>query len=185
MLADNYRSSFDTAGMRWGFPPCHRHRLCPNTVGAHASCLLLHISAEMQRPTSLGERAKQTQAAPSTPSSPKHGSLEVLGKLCMAATKRHPERHDAAAHTHTTALHFCILYTGAPRQRQLSTVCVASTTAVDCVPAHLCSPATEYPQTDGRPTPVIVSWGLRAARAFLFQPSWRRLTCLPSASLTL
>jgi hypothetical protein len=178
MVGDNYRSSFDTAGMRWGFPPCHRHRLCPNTVGAHASCLLLHISAEMQRPTRLGERAKQTQAK----------ALEGLGKLCMAATTRHPERYDAAAHTRTQ--HNgppCLLPAQVPpRQRRLlSTVCVATTTAVACVPAHLCSPATEYPQTDGRPTPVIVSWGLRAARAFLFQPSWRRLTCLPSASLTL
>jgi hypothetical protein len=145
MVGDNYRSSFDTAGMRWGFPPCHRHRLCPNTVGAHASCLLLHISAEMQRPTSLGERAKQTQAAPSTPSSPKHGSLEVLGKLCLAATKRHPERHDAAAHTRTQRPSIFASCIQVPRDNASSAPSAS----------HPPPPSTASPRTCARQQPSI------------------------------
>jgi hypothetical protein len=151
MLADNYRSSFDTAGMRWGFPPCHRHRLCPNTVGAHASCLLLHISAEMQRPTSLGECAKQTpsrpQASQAATSTAAWESLESFARqppnaISSYMMPRHRHTHNGPPFLHPVQV--------PPRRRHLlCTVCVAASTAVDCISTHLCSPATENPQTTG------------------------------------
>jgi hypothetical protein len=162
MVGDNYRSSFDTAGMRWGFPPCHRHRLCPNTVGAHASCLLLHISAEMQRPTRLGERAKKTQAK----------ALSGLGKLCMAATTRHPERWCRGTHTHHNGPPFLL---PVPHTGALATAPSAQhrlrrnhhRRRLRPRPAHPCSPAAEYLSPDGR--------AANPGRGFMGTPSCSRL----------